>query len=1309
MTIAEQILLKIENQKLQRELRAAEKAREEERQSRMSLAAYRNRKQAEQQEHLRYPTQPSSITSQTTHLYYTTKDLTSERNRQYASSAYRRQVRSGIGAQAGGSYNPTSGEYYGMSSSAFEQYKLKQAQSKGLTRVLSNIQEARSIHDEPNLPNKFFNKIPAYQVREYSTPPIAVFDVETDDFGRPITVTALKFHRDKNGKLQLIDSYQRYYSIESNLAVKKTRDIHGLSKGILKRLRREQGALYNLTYNKEEEQALQSFLSGTVFSGHNIRGYDISHLGLGGMSNNFVDTLDIARNLWPGADNSLGAVFHRAFGKSMEEMGLPHHLSNADTIATAMILEKMAMMKGSVGDEIRHVLRHRDRFYGPRDEMLGSSVYKGRGLEASEVLAMEELSKEISDDIVKNIANEGGMNYTDLGPSSSEDIGPATVAFEKLSLKIRDMYEKLASITQSATVTEQFASTLSAYKRGDWLRTISRSAYMDMPEVAEGLNVPRTDQSTVIAAARLLKEQDQKRAAFRELRGYVRRGLGDSQFVHSFREGLSSSWSDWSPDKIEQLERDEEYAQEREGRRKSRYLNRMQRSGAITDKQRQSLEKLTGTYDDLVDATDKAASANKRLYGTLQAIASIKPYDVNQYVNSARSQWGSTMGAAHSVVPSFILNPISRLGSATFNYADRRLSPFNAVQRVWNSGIGNVATGAMMAGGPVGIGIGATLGGINAATQIVGNYKQAKMEMAFLDIQNNLNTLGALISWNLTPFKLLHKATKLLIGSFSGLTLKLNSIMGHGIQDMAGMGNPLTELTGVNYAAYEGTRMMDVASLFSKGSMNDIYENFARQQKAFYTLGEVNTNRLIASSLLGVYSDVYSPSEDTAGQYSGMANKILRSMEGQSESQRARTMYLASEIDKNLPALLHTARLLDVSDVRELEDPSRKGMFWRPITDNEEKGFRWTQYEYGAATSQWSHTRMRLADKLWNSMGKDIYNGINRIADAVVRGDWKTAIDSAVEMWTNFKEKVVGAWNSIKDALNKDGEDNNPLKGIGETLRRGLVGAAKIVISVWSDIMKALIRSMQTTIAYLSTIKLKPTWKDGKLGFELETIKDVERISSKDFVYDTHKNWKGEYVHKAQKGARGYASLIEQLWPDMDDHEKAMMTPQKLINMLYQYGQEGEIVDGELRRKTLSIKEGLTNLPINSKTDAARVLDYLTMVYEHGGNTNWNAVAALPISGIDQKYWTPGFADTTGIGDIADKLIDTSKEATFTALDIASEDAKKFTMEFKFTDTKTGKTVKASWDNLKDQASQILRLDQMVPKDTSLQAVMYND
>ena len=161
--------------------------------------------------------------------------------------------------------------------------------------------------------------------------------------------------------------------------------------------------------------------------------------------------------------------------------------------------------------------------------------------------------------------------------------------------------------------------------------------------------------------------------------------------------------------------------------------------------------------------------------------------------------------------------------------------------------------------------------------------------------------------------------------------------------------------------------------------------------------------------------------------------------------------------------------------------------------------------------------------------------------------------------------------------------------------------------------------------------------------------------------------------------------------------------------MLYQYGQEGEIVDGELRRKTLSIKEGLTNLPINSKTDAARVLDYLTMVYEHGGNTNWNAVAALPISGIDQKYWTPGFTDTTGIGDIADKLIDTSKEATFTALDIASEDAKKFTMEFKFTDTKTGKTVKASWDNLKDQASQILRLDQMVPKDTSLQAVMYND
>ena len=449
----------------------------------------------------------------------------------------------------------------------------------------------------------------------------------------------------------------------------------------------------------------------------------------------------------------------------------------------------------------------------------------------------------------------------------------------------------------------------------------------------------------------------------------------------------------------------------------------------LTQKQFDSLN-LTSSYEDLTEATDKLVSSNQRLLNIYEAIGRIKIYDPNQYLNSARGQWQSIMGASSGVIPDFIRRPIGRICSAFFNYQDRALTPYNRFMSAWNSGIGDVvglggASLGMAIGapfGPLGMAIGAGAGSalkglIGGTSQIWGNVSQGQMEVKGYQLQNTLNTLGAIIDWVSTPFKILGKVTKILIGNFSGLSIGIKRLMTGGLGDMSGMGNPLTDLTGIGYAAYQGTTALDRFSLLGKGTMNSVYENFAKQQRALYTLGELNTNRVVGASLLGVFPEVYTPTTNAEGAYNTMANKILATMKTQTEEQRATTMYLASLIDSSLPAVLNTARLMGVNDVSVLSHPQDWGMFWHPLGKGEEMSFRRSQFQYGIATEQFGVSKMRIADKLWNAVGRDLYNGFNRIVDAIVTGHWDTAISEVVDTWTAFKEKISGLWQAINKEI----------------------------------------------------------------------------------------------------------------------------------------------------------------------------------------------------------------------------------------------------------------------------------------------------
>ena len=615
------------------------------------------------------------------------------------------------------------------------------------------------------------------------------------------------------------------------------------------------------------------------------------------------------------------------------------------------------------------------------------------------------------------------------------------------------------------------------------------------------------------------------------------------------------------------------------------------------------------------------------------------------------------------------VHPISRLGDATFNAVDRSVAPWNALNRTWNSGIGSALTGALTAGmGPMGLGIGmAATGVVNAGTQIFGNYKQAQMEMAGLNIQNNLNTLGAMISWISTPFQLLHKALKLAIGSLSGFSLKLNSIMGSGINLMSQMGNPLTEMTGVDYLKYQGTTLTDLASLQSRGSTNSAIESFATMQRNLYRFGQVDTSKLLAANMLGVFNEAFSPTTDTEGAYYSMGNKLLNTLKTQSPSQQADTLYYVNQLNSSLAQTLRSAVLMGVSDLHQLTDPSAFNyVYWNPIDDSDktrdkrgvtEAGrFRITQYEYGAAKQQFGNSKMRFADRLWNSIGRDIYNGLNELVDKAAGGDWRGVLESAGDMWAELKTKFSEVWNG------KDGEG-----GIGEKITGGLNTAwesikkwamriANGIIDVWDQIFLAVLNKAQGVIAYLSTVQVDfvKDKKTGKWGIDISTIGSVADLDMNADVYDS--------TGRVHKGMEDIDKLASQYIPYYEENKLYKHTK---VSDVMQALMAASIGGGDVSYEPY----GLSGYQVHHSSDAYDLLNMLWKGDSRG--TGFRKQAAAWTASEDIRSHMDESAYHLPVYDMAERLINREQEIRYEISNHVAEavdkDAK-VTFDFKLGD-----------------------------------------
>lgn len=1046
------------------------------------------------------------------------------------------------------------------------------------------------------------------------TRPITVTDIETGNNDQVISVAAIKGVIDtRTGEFRVLDTLEKYYTPEKTYSqsFNMSREVHGLTGKKIESLRQLQSAAYSEKYDQQEAADLLKFMHGSLIVGHNVEEFDFTRLGIASklQGEDILDTLVWAENAGvPRGKRGLSKMFKHYTGRSLSKAGYSHHFGFHDVLSNVELLSALYMQEGRAGRDLRFVANHKGFSYGAYEGAAGTAIikggyYKGRGPGGLENYMYEDEFDE--NGVFEYDYDENGRRV--LPDGYSEEEARAWEDPEELGLTQGNLFRLEADDTFKALREEmaRVRETMLGYSVSQKQALVRYLAGKDIETGREYLKGLKYKDEAIDDIMRqvlpLHIDKERKEAKRREAQALIQREKAGSYIDHMFRRGditendykwltdVNTEGSGFSPQDIIYMARENRdvladrrrRVQERravqdaatlgelnsfvrdlneqdtspfdrdESFRKSKYLDKIQRKKLITEEQRASLD-LVGSYDDLVDATEGVIESNERLLKIYEAIGKIRPYDINQLISSAKNQWGGIMSSSKGVIPDFVRNPISRLGDAAFNSIDSRVAPWNAFNRVWNSGIGQTLTTVAGAfGGIPGMMIGgAVSGGVSALSQIVGNVTQAKMETKMLGIQQNLNTLGAMISWISTPFQMLHKAIKLVTGAFGGLSLKLNNIMGGGIGMMSQLGNPLEELTGVNYLDYQQAGLVDMASLLRGGSTNTAIEQLAIMQRDLYRNGKADTGKMIAANLLGVFGEAFTPTTDAAGAYYSMANKILSRLKSTvpGSDEERNIMYYVNKLNPTLAQTIHSANLLGVSDIRQLANPDLTGnhMYWRPITkgqDGEEAQFRRTQFEYGVATQQFRYSKMRLADRLWNAVGRDLYNGINRVVDALADGRWKDALTEAGELWESLKEKGKEVWGEI----NKDNK-------LGETLSKGLNKGLSLIkewgwkvsvgiIDIWNQIFGMVLEKSQGLIAYLSTIKLGVDfdWETKQIGFNFSSIKDY-KPQDDDKIFNANSYRNSIKISGPLKGKSEVAKLARALFPDASDKELYNLT-----------------------------------------------------------------------------------------------------------------------------------------------------------------------
>ena len=1032
-------------------------------------------------------------------------------------------------------------------------------------------------------------------------------DIETSDTDKILSTSAVRFAMDaKTHQLYYIDNLQRYYNKIRLAEVQNTYKVHQLSPRGLSRLRAQQFRAgiekYPGVYSQAEEKILRDYIGNSVLIGENIEDFDIPRLfGRGTLANNpVVDLMTMSINKWGNSDveghplsHSLEAVFQRAFGKTMEEADMQHHSSAWDTGSTALTFEQLMKMGGEIPKNVEHAFLKgysliEQQVYQPRGGktqrvMLGYRGDLGHMANINGVISEEEykdLERQIKEGtgLGQSMHVENPNNLENMGFSltpGKEDLSSWTAAisqavkdgmYQGLGVSMAAFFEHQENVSEGLIAARDYEKRRhirdlgQMMARGD-INDEDIQAYMDIRDPNDRRKKLYSKRDTEALLDRIKQEASlyEKRGAAHERIAYMHR-YGQDDFYPgdqaSAKEYQQAMW-------------DAGFTRRKERALRSlgvvdRY-NTLQEGYTIDDvrsiRGAQSIEELNDAIDDLKDKSQASAEAlenvNKRwdTMNTMLRAWTVPGYDLRRLNNEFHSQFSGVMGSLSDLLPQGLSRPTKHLTSAILNAYNARYAGVNEALSAYSEIGGSLmnaglSTAALMPG-PAGKAVGAGMMGIgalvNAGTRIVGHTQHARIVQLGQQAQMALEVGNVVKDVALIPLQVLGSAIKVVsraMLAFGGITYSAS----RNLQGLTAMGNPLTGMTGMSWGDYIGSSIVDKASQLGTGSINSMYNDFASQRVSLYTTGQLNSGRMIAASMLGVFDQVYGMSGDEKSNITGLVNTLAGRLTGMDDFTRKQTYALANTLSPSMGNILQTMHDLGLSRYEDfLAGPGRMRRPSAETMDAYRGKFTRASWEYQTAQANMQFQGRRIATSLWDTLGVPLANFggtvAKLIADALEGRPIKGIKQEAKGLWDEFKEGIIRIKGVLMEVFGLDKDTklkdlvSNGVWDLVKTGVRTLIDAIPTFAAAWNAIVDIGAQKLQGFADFLSGAQLDTKQIAKLLTPGMHPDGPLVHFYNRNIPYD--QQWNGykqridehsfnEAYNALEKyGAGGFAGFIE--------------------------------------------------------------------------------------------------------------------------------------------------------------------------------------
>ena len=998
-------------------------------------------------------------------------------------------------------------------------------------------------------------------------------DIETvGTTGSILSVGAIKMRLNPvTEEFETIATHNRYYfPRKKEIGTKdwyESLTVHGLDVPTIKQRRKDSPIKYHKKWDEQELTSLLSFIEGFPVAGHNIAQFDIPRLfGRQQMSKDIatffpggiIDTYHLAQaTRGEGAGiNTLDTLIALTYGKSMEELLGQHHDSSFDAQAVAALMQAWRKRDSRLGAATRYVMGSKGRSTRWRDRML-----EGDQFIMSEVLGMnfedlpeDEKAAQIAD-VILNIKNgdpdaniwdyldeDAARKMLDKAPTRMP-AGPSNWGGSAEDLqKLTGAIMSLANIVPKNTTISEWNENLALQNRGAAQSFWTQAARIMDPALRKEFIHNRYPAGSPLAqmvekqAAILASEQVRDTSLSNIAAAISMKGPREPYSVENVRRSWYSRemplrYNDnaykWAlPRPVEGISdygfRSGHIAYWDSTTKKQRFTDigefyGYQHLEGVKEGPKRGYDwnKLFEAFKRGLDSATKALNTAAPIF---MAVGSI----TKEMSHAALQQGQDIFDAVNYFVPMPLRGATSRLYTAMAREFGSQSDRFSYRATAIGQGLAGAGgiVGGILTANPILVG-----GGIANLIQGYGSWKTGNIKTTGQHISSQINLWSGFSELLLAPIRLAGNTLRWLIGHLRVFGVSLGNL----ISKFNELGLPLTMVSGMSYADMQRSYVRDAMIGAKYGTMESGAQAFSYAQQDLYTFGQLDTNRLIASAMLGVFGDVYGIGGDPKKQYANVLNTAYQRIK-QNPWEEERVMNLLRVINPAMPASLQQMKnLSQYNSVYENYDYIGSTQWQRDrglniFTADEMQRAKFTVagMEYTALSTSIGNTVNVITEKMWSSYGKPLMSGFNDIFARLVTDKNFTWRDALSAGWGT----VQGVWSNIKKDF-----DIPDISTIATKLVHATVNAFASMIEIvgtgWGEIGRITVNSLENIVSDLSLVSVDIDWSEllaGHIGkaFKLNT---PEAFATE--WNATHKDW----------SIQPYRNNIETIYNALGDEE----------------------------------------------------------------------------------------------------------------------------------------------------------------------------